>query len=244
MGTKNKSSGSQLNPRGATQGITLVAHESGLPFDSIVDVHGVRRLCVDANVTIGSATIHVDIESDTDNIAIRNTANDNELYIESDGSINIRLRDEAGAAFTDLNPLPVKIASAVDLNVELSAVDGDTVAISGHPSQIFPYNSIDIVAGGIYTTILTYVAGANNTGIVFAEATGPVEALVRMRLNGVTIRQKRVSSNSPNVEFPFLEPRRINIGDTITIDAKLDKNPPGFMVGGATFIASVQGFIE
>jgi hypothetical protein len=244
VGTKNKSSGTQLNPRGATQGITLVAHESGLPFDSIVDLHGVRRLAVDANVTIGSAIISVDIQSDTDNIAIRNTADNNELYIESDGTINIRLRDESGAAFTDLNPLPVKIASAVDLNVELSAKDGDTVAVSGHPSQIFPYNSVDIALGGIYTVILTYVAGANDTGIAFAEATGPVEALIRMRLNGVTIRQKRVSASSPNAEFPFFEPRRINIGDTITVEAKLDKNPPGFMVGGATFIASVQGFIE
>ena len=131
MGTKNTSSGSQHTPRGVNQGISLVAHESGLPIDSTVDGAGKRRLCVDANVTVQNAVINVDLESDTDNVAIRNTSNDNELLIESDGSISIRLKDEVGNPFTLANPLPVEIAAG-NLTVDLDAVvDDDSVRIYG-----------------------------------------------------------------------------------------------------------------
>lgn len=103
MGTKNKSAGSQHTPRGVTQGVSLVA-PNGLPIDYVIDGTGKIRLAVDANVIINNATVNIDIDSTTDNIAIRNTNNSNELLINGDGSINT--------------------------NVAVSAIDGDTIAIS------------------------------------------------------------------------------------------------------------------
>ena len=135
MGTKNTSSGSQHTPRGVNQGISLVAHESGLPIDSIVDGGGKRRLCVDANVTVQNAVINVDLDSDTDNVAIRNTNNDNELLIESDGSISIRLNDDNGMPFSIFNPLYTCISDGTDqldinpdgsINVVVSSSSGGT----------------------------------------------------------------------------------------------------------------------
>jgi len=150
MSTKNKSSGSQFTPRGVNQGVSLVAHETGLPIDSIVDGGGIRRLAVDANVSIQNAVINVDIDSDTDNIAIRNTADDNELLIETDGSITVRLKDENGSAFSTLNPLPVEIVTALGLNVELDSADGDNVAIhdnEGDELEINTDGSINVKIG-------------------------------------------------------------------------------------------------
>jgi hypothetical protein len=242
-GTKGPhGAGIQHTDRGPVQGIRLVG-PSGEPIDARVDASGDLRLLVDANVTIGSAVVNVDLESDSDNVAIRNTANDNELLIQADGSITIRLKDESGVAYSNANPLPVEIVTATGIDMELDAADGDNIAISGHPNQLFQENTVNLTTA-TYTTLLTYVAGAANTNILFAEVSGTVEALVRVKLNGTVIRQKHVSAKTPSVEFPFSEPRRIGAGDTILIEAKARKAPPAFMSGGAEFFAALQGFVE
>jgi len=227
MGTKNNSAGSQHNPRGTTQGITLVAHESGLPIDSIVDVNGKRRLAVDANISIASATINVDLESDTDNVAIRNTSNDNELLIHSDGSISIRLKDESGAAFSTANPLPVEIAAG-NLDVELDAADGDNVAIhdnEGHELEINADGSINVnatfgsggtpfslfdeisaIASATLTTILTHTVPALTTLKLYKiEVSGTNTATYELYVNAVIEGRRRTyfgGSLSEAFEFP------------------------------------------
>lgn len=243
MGTKNRSSGSQINPRGAAQGITLVAHESGLPIDSKVDNQGVRRLAVDSTATIENANITVDLDSESgDSVAIGNTGNSDKLYVHTDGSITIRLKDESGQPFSVANPLPVQIVAASGLDVNVRATGGDTVALSGHTSQIFEEGEVDITTD-TWENVLTFVASSAGTNISFAEITGVVNAVVRMTLNGTTIRKKHIHHGCPNVEFPFPEPRTIGSGDTIRIDAKPDKTPPAFL-SGANFFASLQGFVE
>lgn len=242
MGTKNLSSGSQHNPRGVNQGITLVAHETGLPIDSVVDGGGVRRLAVDANVSIQNATINVDLQSDTDNVAIRNTANDNELLIQVDGSITTRIVDETGTAFSNSNPLPVEITDT-SIAVELSALGGDSVAVSGHQTQITKENEVSVTTNVSYTAILTFIAAVANSNIAFVEITGPVDALIQIKLNTTIIRKGRIHSGERNVRFPFVEPRRIGVGDTITVLVKPEKPIPAFMAT-AEFFSSLQGFID
>mgnify|MGYP001563702434 CR=1 FL=1 len=106
MSTKsNRSAGTQHNLRGIAQGNTLVGPKSGLPIDEVVDGDGVRRLAVDANVSIGSATINVDIDYlDGDSTAIGDPNTSTLLKINTDGSI--------------------------DANVKVNATDGDNIAIS------------------------------------------------------------------------------------------------------------------
>lgn len=214
--------GVQHTGRGPVQGVCLVG-PNGQPIDAIDDA-GVLRLAVDANVDIDNATINVDLESDTDNVAIRNTANDNELLIQSDGSISVRLRDSSGGAINDSNPLPVQI-------------------IPDHTTQIFDENTVGITTA-TFNNVLTFTATSADTNILLGEVTGPVNALVRLTLNGTAIRMKRINAYSPNIEFRFDEPRRIGVGDIINIDVKPDKAPPAFMAGGADFFASLQGFVQ
>ena len=224
MSTKNKAAGTQFTQKGVVQGVSIV-DDSGNPYDSVVDGDGVRRLAVDANVTIGSATINVDLDAATDNVAIRNTSNSNELLINTDGSITTRLKDEAGNAFSVSNPLPIEIVNTLS-----------------NPNQFFAEASAEISLAS-YTTILTYTAISNGTNIKYAEITGGVTCTVRMTLNGTPIRIKRINSSCPNIEFLFTEPRTINNGDVITIECKPDKAVPAFMAS-STFFASLQGFTD
>ena len=69
------------------------------------------KLRVDAVVTATIAgPFEVAIAANADNIAIRNTSNNNELLINPDGSINTNVSG--------------------NLQIEISAADGDSIAIS------------------------------------------------------------------------------------------------------------------
>lgn len=105
MGTKsNRSSGSQHNPRGVTQGVTLVDPKSGNPIDTVLDSDGVKRLAVDANFTAQNVQVNAELEYDEDSVAIGDPITGNLLKINNDRSI--------------------------DANVEVDAADGDNIAIS------------------------------------------------------------------------------------------------------------------
>lgn len=128
MGTKSKrSSGTQFNPRGITQGNTLVDPNTGLPIDVIEDSDGVRRLAVDATISLDSATINADISYlDGDSTAIGDPNTNATLKINPDGSI--------------------------DSNVKVDALDGDNIAIKdsdGNELKINPTGSINV---GGYST--------------------------------------------------------------------------------------------
>lgn len=104
MGTKsNRSSGTQHNPRGVTQGNTLVDPNTGLPIDVIEDTEGTRRLAVDANISANFGDINVDLDYEDDSVSIGDPNSNTTLKIESDGSINA--------------------------NTEIDAADGDNIAI-------------------------------------------------------------------------------------------------------------------
>lgn len=241
MGTKGATgAGIQHTQRGPVQGVHLVG-PSGEPIAAILDGSGDLRLAVDADVNIENATINVDLDTSTDGVHIGNSANSNELIINADGTINIRLLDETGSAFSNANPLPVEITSSID--VELDAADGDNIAISGHPTQVFDESVTAVTTTG-FTTILSFTPAVDDTNIVMLEITGPVDALARVRLNGTEIRRKYINAHNATVDFQFREPRRIDMIDTIDIQVRPRTAIPSFMVGGADFFASLQGFVD
>lgn len=90
MGTKGtRSSGSQFNPKGVTQGNTLVDPNTGKPIDVITDGEGVRRLAVDADVNIGDIAVDTrPLDASTDNVGIKDTNTGAKLKINPDGSID------------------------------------------------------------------------------------------------------------------------------------------------------------
>lgn len=89
MGTKKKRSGVQYNPKGATQGNTLVCHKTGDPIDCVEDASGKQRLCVDADLSADN------IEVTVDKVKIWDEDGDI-LEVEPDGSINVNVNLEAG----------------------------------------------------------------------------------------------------------------------------------------------------
>lgn len=96
MGTKsNKSSGTQHNPKGVTQGVTLVDPKSGNPVDTVTDSNGVRRIAVDGNFVAQNVQAFVELEHTEDSVAIGDENSGNMLKIESDGSINVNIESDA-----------------------------------------------------------------------------------------------------------------------------------------------------
>lgn len=121
MATKStRSSGTQINARGITQGNTLVGPHSGLPIEEIVDSNGIRRLAVDANVQIDNVQVQVDLDVPDDGVHIGDKDTGYTLTVEPDGSINV--------------------------NSEIDAADGDNIAISDGTNTlaINPDGSINV----------------------------------------------------------------------------------------------------
>lgn len=121
MSTKsNRSSGTQHNARGVTQGTTLVDPKTGLPIDTVTDTNGIKRLAVDGNFVAQNVQAFVELEYTEDSVAIGDEVSGNKLKIEPDGSINA--------------------------NIEVDASDGDNIAIhdsDGDELQINPDGSIN-----------------------------------------------------------------------------------------------------
>lgn len=142
MATKStRSSGTQHNARGATQGNTLVGPRSGLPIDEIVDGAGVRRLAVDTSINVSGVTITTDDLNATDDA--------------------VRLEDPNTGAHLKINA-----NGSIDVNVQVSAASGDNIAISDGTNSLFinPDGSINVNISPVTTpTIVNIVATLANT---------------------------------------------------------------------------------
>jgi len=130
MGTKsNRSSGTQYNPKGVTQGNTLVDPNTGLPISVIEDSEGNRRLAVDAKITAQVGQVNVDLNFNDDSVEIGDSNTGATLKVNPDGSI--------------------------DSNVQIDAADGDNIAIndpsSGNTLKVNSNGSID---SNIISTVL------------------------------------------------------------------------------------------
>lgn len=197
MSTKsNRSSGTQHNPRGVTQGNTLVDPFSGLPIDVIVDSDGKRRLAVDAKITAQIGDLQVDLDYHGDSVQIGDPNTNFTLKINPDGSI--------------------------DSNTEVDAADGDNIAISSHPLQVSAENA-DIITTGNFEEIFSYTSSSGNTRINIVECTVSTASEVRLLLNGTIKRVLRTSPLERNAIFKFDEHLAVPSGQSVTVEVKVDR---------------------
>lgn len=193
----DRSSGTVLTPRGVNQGIVLVDPNTGLPIDVIEDGAGIRRLAVDANITAQDVSISVDLDgTDGDTVAIVDPDTGDSLQVEPDGSINV--------------------------NCALDAKDGDNTAVSSHPNQIFDESS-DIITTAGYEEIFSYTSASNLTRVISIESRVSTPSTFRVKINGSIKREKDSSPMDRSITFEFREHRKISSGDTITVEAKVDR---------------------
>jgi len=103
MGTKNSRSGLQYNPKGTTQGNTLVDYRNGEPITTVTDINGNRRLCVDAALSVDNVVVDTrPLDCTTDNIEICDPTTGAHLHIETDGSINVNTITSAASGDSQL----------------------------------------------------------------------------------------------------------------------------------------------
>lgn len=209
MSTKsNRSSGTQHNSRGVTQGNTVVGPRSGLPIDEVVDNQGVRRLAVDANIQLGSATVNVDLNYTTDSTAIGDPNTNTLLKINPDGSI--------------------------DSNVEVDAADGDNIAISDGTNtlNINPDGSINTVSGGVSTPTITNVTTTlANTEYSYTFPNNTKRFSLRTRGNAKLQLSFNAGQSGTNFVTVFAGSKHEEIGlNTTTITAYFRSNKSGEIV--------------
>lgn len=186
MATKsNKSSGTQHNSRGVTQGNTLVGPRSGLPIDEVVDNNGTRRLAVDANFVAQNVQATVDLDVAEDGVHIGDPDTGFTLQVEADGSINA--------------------------NVELDAADGDNVAIQdaqGDQLAINPDGSINVVVNpAVNFNIANVTATLANTEYSYSFPTGTKKFKIKARGNAKL--QIAKTSGQTNTTFVTVSPGAI-----------------------------------
>jgi len=141
MGTKGtKSSGSQFNPKGITQGVTLVDPNTGNPIDVRTDTHGTRRLAVDANITVDDITVETrPLTAATDAVRLEDPNTGAHVRVELDGSINVNAFSNA------FGPVP-------DSELIVGTEDGTTTGTK-HVVKVNPDGSLAVAfSGGQATT--------------------------------------------------------------------------------------------
>jgi hypothetical protein len=161
--TSNRSAGTQVTKNGITQGNVLVDPITGFPVAVIRDNAGVRRLAVDANLTVD------DIIVDT-----------RELTPTTD---QVGIGDKVSGYFLKINP-----DGSVDTNVNIQA-SSDNIAIrdetSGNKLKINADGSINATtsasAGATTPTIFNLVVPAANTEVSQALPTDTRKFLIKVR---------------------------------------------------------------
>ena len=214
MGTKsNRSSGTQHNPKGVTQGNTLVDYRTGDPISVVTDGSGNRRLAVDANVTASIGNINVDLDFNEDSVQIGDPNTGFTLKINTDGSI--------------------------DANIEIDAADGDNVAISSHPNQIFAQLA-DTITTNAFEQIFSYTSTSDRTRIINITSTVSTPSLIIIKINGTIVRELWTSSIERNAIFDFKENRQLQNGDILTVEAKVER----FIHNTYETFTSLEGYLN
>lgn len=220
MSTKsNRSSGTQLNSRGVTQGNTLVGPRSGLPIDEIVDTNGVRRLAVDAALTLDTVTVDTrELKANTDQVGIGDPQSGYTLEILADGSINANVQVDA----QDGDNIAIHDSAGNELNINPDGSINVNITTS-NPGEVKSfYNEALAVASGILTTVDTYTAPVGKlTYLQFVEYSGSNIAEYTVLINATIIAKKRTYFGSElNGEIEFVKTGTglpLAVGDVVTI---------------------------
>ncbi len=144
--------------------------------------------------------------------------------------------DEYGDPITDTNPMPVD--ATVDVQVNVDAEDGDSVSIGAHPSQVRE-SSPDTITSAVFEEIFSYTSPGSNVRIVHVEATVSTPSLIRVLLNGTTIREKWTSPMERNVDFLFMEHLKLTTGDEVTVEAQVER----FLHASYDTFTSIEGYL-
>lgn len=219
MATKStRSSGTQINARGITQGNTLVGPNSGLPIAEVVDSNGVRRLAVDAALTLDTVTVNIDdLTPDKDQVSIGDHTTGNSLEIEPDGSINANVEVDAAdgdnVAISDgTNTLHVNPDGSINVNITTS-----------NPGEVKSfYNEITSVATAVLSTILTYIAPIGKSSFLQGiEVSGTNIAEYQVLINASMLDKKRTYFGGDlDTNFLFAHTGTglpLTVADTITV---------------------------
>ena len=147
--------------------------------------------------------------------------------------------DELGNPWNETNPLPVDVVVNVDeLNVELDAKDGDNTAISAHPNPIFDEQS-DTITTDDWEEIYSYTSTDSLTRIQHLHVAISTPSILRVKVGLNTIREYRTSPMKRNAEIFFTEHRPLMAGQTITVEAKVERKIwPNY-----TTFTSLEGYI-
>lgn len=214
MATKSfKSSGTQHNQRGVSQGVTILDPVTGLPVSVVEDSGGLKRLAVDTSVTIDNVSIDVDLDATEDGVHIGDATTGNTLTVNADGTI--------------------------DVNVAISAEDGDSVSIGPHQNQIFQESSSALTVPG-FQEIFSYTSVDSNTKIVQLEATASTPTIFTASVNGNIIRTLRSSPLEKNVVFVFKEHRSLANSDILTVEAKAER----FRLTSYDTFVAMEGYVQ
>ena len=197
MATKSfKSSGTQHNQRGVSQGNTLLDPVTGLPVAVIEDSSGVKRLAVDSTLSIDSASIDVDLDPIGDGVHLGDATTGNTLTVNADGTI--------------------------DVNVKVDAKDGDSISVSAHVNQIFSQASSTMTVSS-FQEIFSFTSSDKNTKIIKVESTASTPTIFQLKINGTIVRMLRSSSLEKNVIFDFSEHISLVNADILTVEAKAER---------------------
>lgn len=211
MGTK-RSPGVQYTPKGPTQGNILVDPYTGLPIHVITDGDGIRRLAVDANLTASGITVDVNLDSDNDAVAVEDPDTGAHIRVEADGSINT--------------------------NTALDAAEGDNVAISAHPNQIFD-EAADTITTAAFEEIYSYTSSSDLSKIIAVNCSVGTPAIVRVKIDGNIKKILRTSSLERNALFEFKEHKPLTNGQTLSVEAQVER----LILSTYNTFTSIEGYI-
>lgn len=236
MATKStRSSGTQHNARGVTQGTTLVGPGSGLPIDEIVDSAGKRRLAVDANFTAQTVQATVELDPTEDGVYIGDPDTGFTLQIEADGSINSNV--EVDAADGDNIAIHDSGGDELAINPDGSI---NVVLTSSNPGDLLTfYNEVTSVPASVLTTVQTFTAPLGKvTFLQKVEVSGTNIAEYTVEINAAIQDKKRTYFGSElNLKFVFAETGTglpLAVGDVVTVKA----------IHGRPFVANFNSRIQ
>jgi len=209
MSTKSKrSSGTQHNSRGITQGTTLVGSPSGLPIDEVVDGAGIRRLAVDANITAQNITVAVALDG-----------------VDPNGD-SVHLVDA-----TSGNKMKVNLDGSLDVNTEVDAADGDNIAIAdfstGAKLKVNADGSINVNGSIISTPVIANIA-IPTANIEQSYILPASTKKFRLKARGNAITKLAFTSGQSGTNFITIFPGSVfeetGLNSTITLYFQLSKS--------------------
>lgn len=208
-----RSPGSQRTPKGFTQGNILVDPNTGDPICVKEDLEGQLRLCVDSTVNVDLGDVDVDLDFKEDSVHIGDPVSCAVMKVETDGSINV--------------------------NITSNAADGDNIAVSAHPDQIFAQAS-DSINVSTFKKIFTYTSIDDRTHVTSIECLAQTQCRFQLRIGATVIREAWSSTSQRRVEIEFSEHRNIPSGTVWDVYGQVDR----INTNGAfeTFV-SLEGYL-